>query len=61
MKRHELLKHLTDNGCQFLREGARHSIYVNPRNGNTSTVPRHNEVSNDLARKICKDLDIEHQ
>jgi predicted RNA binding protein YcfA (HicA-like mRNA interferase family) len=58
MKRHELLKHLKAHGCQLLREGARHSIYFNSSNRKTSTVPRHNEIANKLARKICKDLDI---
>ena len=58
MKRHELLRHLKEHGCQLLREGARHSIYFNPENRKVSTMPRHAEISNKLARKICKDLDI---
>jgi predicted RNA binding protein YcfA (HicA-like mRNA interferase family) len=58
MKRHELVKHLKGHGCQLLREGARHSIYLNPANRKTSTVPRHIEIANKLARKICKDLEI---
>jgi len=58
MKRHELLRHLKEQGCQLLREGTRHSIYFNPENRKTSTVPRHAEIANKLARKICKDLEI---
>jgi len=58
MKRHELIRHLTAHGCQLLREGARHSLYFNPLNRKTSTLPRHSEIANKLARKICRDLDI---
>jgi mRNA interferase HicA len=54
MKRTELLKYLQAQGCEFIREGSRHS-WQNKR----SSVPRHTEVENDLVRKICKDLGIE--
>jgi hypothetical protein len=42
----------------FLREGARHSVFFNPQAKRISTVPRHNEIHNFLARKICRDLGI---
>jgi len=58
MKRRALLKHLASRGCELLREGGRHSVYWNPRDRKTSTVPRHAEVNDNLARKICKDLGI---
>lgn len=58
MKRHELLKHIRRHGCQFLHEGKRHSVYFNPINRKTSTVPRYVEILNKLAFKICKDLGI---
>jgi len=58
MKRHALLKHLREYSCELFREGANHSIYWNPENQKTSAVPRHVEISNKLARKICKDLGI---
>jgi predicted RNA binding protein YcfA (HicA-like mRNA interferase family) len=58
MKRRELLRHLERNGCKLLREGHRHTVYYNPSNRKTSTVPRHTEIVDELARKICKDLDI---
>lgn len=41
-----------------MREGKRHSVYYNPRTSKTSTVPRHVEIENYLADKICKDLGI---
>ncbi|HKP54576.1 MAG TPA: type II toxin-antitoxin system HicA family toxin [Chloroflexia bacterium] len=58
MKRRQLIKHLTSNGCQLLREGAKHSIYFEPASGKTSSVPRHAEIADILARKICRDLGI---
>ena len=58
MKRRALEKHLRQHGCVLVREGARHSVYHNPANGRTSTVPRHSEIVDELARKICRDLGI---
>jgi mRNA interferase HicA len=58
MKREELIRHLSDGGCEFLREGARHSWWWNPKLNKRSSVPRHTEIGNFLARKICKDLGI---
>lgn len=57
MKRRALVRHLEQNGCRLLREGGNHSVFVGPT-GRTSTVPRHIEINDDLARKICKDLGI---
>jgi len=42
----------------LLREGGSHSVYLNPGNRKVSTVPRHREINEDLARRICRDLDI---
>jgi predicted RNA binding protein YcfA (HicA-like mRNA interferase family) len=58
MKRADLVAHLKAHGCYLLREGGKHSIYVNPANNHTSAVPRHREVNTFLARKICQDLGI---
>jgi predicted RNA binding protein YcfA (HicA-like mRNA interferase family) len=49
---------LEQNGCEFLREGGNHTIYVNRRTRKVSSIPRHREVFEFLARKICKDLEI---
>lgn len=59
MKRQDLLKHLLKNRCVFIREGAKHSVFFNPLMKKSSTLPRHNEVDDLLARKICRDLGIE--
>jgi mRNA interferase HicA len=58
MKRRDLIKHLEAHGCEFLREGSRHSWRWNPEQNKRSSVPRHMEVKDNLAKKICKDLGI---
>lgn len=58
MKRKELIRYLTSNGCELLREGGKHSWWHNPAQNRRSAVPRHSEISDDLAKKICKDLGI---
>jgi predicted RNA binding protein YcfA (HicA-like mRNA interferase family) len=58
MKRRDLIRHLEQHGCTLLREGAKHSVYVNALTGKSSTVPRHREINAFLARKICRDLEI---
>lgn len=56
MKRKELISYLISNGAFLLREGQRHSIYQRGRH--RTEIPRHTEIVDELARKICKDLDI---
>jgi len=58
MKRRDLLRHLAANGCEFLREGRAHTVYVNRIARKATTIPRHNEIDEHLARRICKDLDV---
>lgn len=58
MKRLDLTRHLLLNGCELLREGGNHSVFVNRSKGKVSAVPRHREINEMLARKICKDLEI---
>jgi mRNA interferase HicA len=58
VKRRELVRHLELNGCRELREGSRHTVFVNPRQKKVSAVPRHKEINEILARKICRDLEI---
>jgi len=58
MKRADLIRHLTQNGCALLREGARHSIYYKTSSRQTSAVPRHSEIVTPVVNRICKDLGI---
>jgi mRNA interferase HicA len=41
-----------------LREGGKHSVFENRAAGRVSTVPRHREIKDFLAEKICRDLDV---
>jgi mRNA interferase HicA len=40
------------------REGGAHSIHWNPATGRREPVPRHNEIPDLLAKKICRSLGI---
>ena len=58
MKRIDLIRHLQRHGCEFLREGGNHTMYVNRAVRKSSSVPRHAELNEFLARKICDDLQV---
>lgn len=58
MKRESLLRHLRYHGCILKREGGSHSLWLNPTTGQIQAVPRHNEITNVLARAICRGLSI---
>ena len=58
MKRNALLKHPRSHGCYLRREGRSHSLWVNPATGEMEAVPRHVEIPNRLARKICIGLSV---
>ena len=45
-------------GVSSFREGGRHSIFWNPANRKTSAIPRHTEIVDPLANRICKDLGV---
>ena len=54
MKRRDLLQH----GCHLLREGGEHSIWENPSNKRRTAVPRHGEIPDFTALRICKQLEV---
>jgi hypothetical protein len=58
VKRSSLLQHLRRHGCVLKREGAAHSLWTNPASGAVEAIPRHTEIPNLLARKICRQLVI---
>jgi len=58
MKLRDLIRHLERHGCQKFREGGNHTVYVNRARQKSTTIPRHREIDEFLARKICRDLDI---
>jgi len=58
MKRNALLKHLRRHGCYLKREGGAHSLWANPATGAQEAIPRHTEIKDILARKICRALGV---
>lgn len=58
MKRRQLLNHLKKHDCVLHREGSKHPVYINTKTGKQTTVPRHAEIGNIIAREICKQLGI---
>jgi predicted RNA binding protein YcfA (HicA-like mRNA interferase family) len=58
VRRGEFVRELTRAGCQLLRHGGRHDVYVNPANGRRATVPRHSEIKDSLCRLIRRQLGI---
>jgi mRNA interferase HicA len=51
MKRSELLKYLRSQKCEFIREGSRHSWWWNPSQNKRSSIPKHAEIDDNLARQ----------
>ncbi|MEH1849234.1 MAG: type II toxin-antitoxin system HicA family toxin [Nostoc sp.] len=41
MKRRDLIKHLEEMGCVFIRHGGKHDWYQNPRTKVSQPVPRY--------------------
>jgi mRNA interferase HicA len=58
VKRGDLLRYLRRHGCVLKREGGAHSLWTNPRTGALEAVPRHTEMPDGLARKICRSLSV---
>jgi hypothetical protein len=58
VKRSSLLQHLRRHGCYLKREGRAHSLWCNPNTGAVEAVPRHTEIPNGLARRICRNLSV---
>lgn len=58
MKTSELKRKLRKAGCFRLQQGSRHEIWVNPKTGSRTTIPRHDaqEVKTKTACTILKEL-----
>ncbi len=52
MKRRVLEQHLYDHGCQLLRHGARHGVWLGPSERERAPVPRHAEPRSSLGRPV---------
>lgn len=56
MKKRQLIKYIESKGAKFKRHGSNHDVYIL---GNRRTaVPRHNEIDEDTAKAIFKQLGI---
>lgn len=60
MKYNELYRKLRKAGCFLLRHGGSHDIWVNPKNGNSVSVPRHGteEVLEGTLKSIYRRLGL---
>ena len=56
MKRRDLLRHVRQHGCRLVREGGEHAIWENPATHQRASVPRHSEIPEFTAARICKPL-----
>jgi len=56
MKRKDLIKKILSAGCTLVRHGARHDLYKNQKTGKKQPVPRHEEIDENLAKHIIKEL-----
>jgi predicted RNA binding protein YcfA (HicA-like mRNA interferase family) len=54
MKRQKLLKEIAKRGAVFVRHGANHDIYENPRTNTSTQVPRHADIAEPVAKAIMK-------
>lgn len=45
-------------GCQLDREGAKHSLWINPTTRAVESLPRHVEIGKHLSRKNCRQLSV---
>ncbi len=56
MKRLELVRKLTELGCELIRHGGNHDWYQNTQTKACQPVPRHREINENLAKSILKKL-----
>jgi len=56
LKRKDLERKLRRAGCVLKREGASHSLWINPSTGMQEAIPCHAEIKELLARKILRSL-----
>ena len=60
MKVNEITRMAKKSGCHILRHGSEHDIWINPKTGGTSPIPRHQskELATGTANRIMKDLGL---
>jgi mRNA interferase HicA len=50
VKRRDLIQKIEENGGVFIRHGAKHDWFQNPRTKISQPVPRHREINENLAK-----------
>jgi hypothetical protein len=58
MKLRDLIRHLERHGCENSARVAAITVYVNRAKQKSTSVPRHREINDFLATKICQDLEV---
>jgi len=58
MKRRDLIRRAERAGCEFLREGRKHTQYISAEKDRIVSIPRHNEIREKMAREILKQLGV---
>ena len=58
MKQTQLLRYLEKPHCRLKREGRSHSLGRNPNTDTVEAIPRHTEIPDRLAHKICRKLSV---
>jgi len=56
MKKFELIQKLNRQGAIFVRHGANHDVYMQPKTNKEAVVPRHDEINEYTAKAILKKL-----
>lgn len=56
MKKRDVVRFIESHGAKFKRHGGNHDIYVLGKR--RTSVPRHNEIDEDTAKGIFKQLGI---
>ena len=58
MKRIDLVRHLESQGCQLMREGRQHSLYINRQTRKSAAVPRHREFPREQFEAFARLLEF---
>ena len=61
MKRRDLVRYLSYQGCKLVREAASHSIWENPKNQKRISIPRVIEIPDFTSIRICRNLEIAYK
>ena len=58
VKRRRLMSHLLMHNCFVYRDDGPHTVIKNASGGAQASVPRHREIKNPTARRICQQLGV---